>query len=131
MRRTLCRYLDARVVALAALWGVGLVACEDPYPDAPAPIIVEVRPAAAEAGRSITIIGRRFGLRSDRDQVSLGGDALEVESWTDTAVLARLPERAPGVADIVIRAGPFVSAPHPFEVLGSEAPPPAEGGGAQ
>lgn len=97
-------------------------ACEDPLPDARAPHIEDVRPAAAPPDAPITLIGRRFGLRGDRDRIWLGGIELAVESWTDTSVLVRVPERPPGLADLVIRSGPWISAPYPFEVLAPTAP---------
>lgn len=105
---------------------LALPACEDPHVDGRAPVIDDVRPAAAAPGAVITVVGRRFGLRGERDRVFVGGLDTPVESWTDTAVLVRLPMRAAGLTELVIRAGPWVSPPHPFEVL---APGPDDGVG--
>ena len=66
-------------------------------------------------------VGRRFGLRGDRDGVWLAGVEMPVESWTDVALLVRVPRAVAGVADVVVRSGPWVSAPYPFEVLASPA----------
>ncbi|MEZ4432456.1 MAG: IPT/TIG domain-containing protein [bacterium] len=96
--------------------------CEDPLVEGRAPLIEDVRPAAAPPEVAVTLVGRRFGLRGDRDRVWLGGVELAVESWTDTAVLVRVPARPPGLADLVVRSGPWVSAPYPFEVLAPMAP---------
>lgn len=103
-----------------------LAACEDPDLDGRAPVIDDVRPAAAASGERVTLVGRRFGLRGERDRVFVGGVETPVESWTDTAVLVRLPARRPGLTELVVRAGPWVSPPHPFEVL---APGPDDGVG--
>lgn len=96
-----------------------LAACEDPFLSGRAPLIEDVRPDRAAPGEAVTIVGRRFGLRGDRDRVWLGGVEMSVESWTDVALLVRVPPSSAGVADVVVRAGPRVSAPYPFEVLAS------------
>jgi len=101
-------------ILLALALGPG---CEDAYEADRAPSILEIRPPSAPVGRTITLVGERFGLRGDRDGVWMAGLELPVESWTDTAVLVRVPQRGPGLADVVIRAGALVSAPHLFEVL--------------
>lgn len=103
-------------LCLLAVFG-GLVGCEDPYEAERAPRIDAVRPEAATAGAAVTLIGAGFGLRGARDRVWLGDSELTVESWTDTAVLVRLPLRAPGLTTLVIRAGARVSAPYPFEIV--------------
>ncbi len=105
---------------------LALLACEDPHVDGRAPIIDAVRPAAAAPGAAVTVVGRRFGLRGERDRVFVGGLDTTVESWTDSAVLVRVPTGVAGLTELVIRAGPWVSPPHPFEVL---APGPDDGVG--
>ncbi|MCA9539363.1 MAG: IPT/TIG domain-containing protein [Myxococcales bacterium] len=100
----------------AWLW-VAVPGCEDAQPEPTAPQIDAVRPAAAPAGAQVTVLGRRFGLRGPRDRAYLAGSEAVVESWSDEALLLRIPERAPGVADLVVRAGAQVSAPYLFEVL--------------
>lgn len=112
-------------LALAALLSVAGVGCEDPYVDDRAPRIEAVRPESAPAGARVTLLGTGFGLRGDRDGVWLGDVELDVESWSDRAVLVRLPEREPGLTTVVVRAGARVSAPYPFEV----AEPPSMGDG--
>lgn len=108
------------------------VGCEDAYDAERAPHIDEVRPEPAPPGARITLVGGGFGLRGDRDRVWLGESELAVESWTDTAVLVRLPPREPGLSTLVIRAGARVSAPYPFEVVApaaaDDAPRAGDGG---
>lgn len=102
----------ALALAVAALGG-----CEDPYAYGRAPVIESVRPEPAPPGAPVTLVGRGFGLRGDRDRVWLGDVELEVESWSEAAVSVRLPEAPPGLTTLVVRAGARVSAPYPFEVL--------------
>ncbi len=118
VQRTPSRSLAGPLVALALCAGLG---CEDPYAAGRAPLIESVRPEPAPPGAAVTLVGRGFGLRGDRDRVWLGGVELAVESWTDTAVLVRLPARAPGLTTLVVRAGARVSAPYPFEIAALEA----------
>lgn len=111
---------------LALALALTLLACEDPHVDGRAPIIDEVRPAAAAPGAAVTLVGRRFGLRGERDRVFVGALEAPVESWTDSAVLVRVPTSVAGLTELVVRVGPWVSPPHPFEVL---APGPDDGVG--
>lgn len=115
------------------LGALGALGCEDPFPVDRAPLIEDIRPPAAPPGAGVTIVGRGFGLRGERDRAWLGGLELEVESWTDTALFVRVPRRAPGLSEVVVRAGPRVSAPFPFEVVAPgtgeiDAGPPIDGG---
>ncbi len=110
-----------RIVRLLALGAALSTGCEDAYEAARAPRIDEVRPEPAPPGARITLVGSGFGLRGERDRVWLGESELAVESWTDTAVLVRLPVREPGLSTLVLRAGARVSAPYPFEVVAPAA----------
>ena len=58
-----------------------------------------------------------FGVGGAQDRVWLGGAEAFVESWTDRALLVRVPPvRARGWFDFVIRSGHRVGPPYPFEV---------------
>lgn len=103
--------------ALIALLPLTLAACEDDAPDPRAPIIEAARPARAQPGQAVTLLGRNFGVGGAHDRVWLGGAPVSVESWTDHTLLVRLPaERPRGWFDFVIRAGERVGPPFPFEV---------------
>lgn len=121
MARSTAAELAGRALVTLLVGALGLlVGCEDPYDVGRAPHIDEVRPEPAIPGAMITLVGGNFGLRGERDRVWLGEAELAVESWTDRAVLVRLPHAEPGLSTLVLRAGARVSAPYPFEVV---APP--------
>ncbi len=65
----------------------------------------------------VALVGQRFGIGGPRDGVWIGGKKIPVESWSDGVVLLRVPPRIHGVTFVVIRSGPWVSAPRSFEVL--------------
>jgi hypothetical protein len=127
--------VSPRIRRLAAgrawVWGAALgaisltltAACEDAFPaDGSAPRIDAVRPSTAPPGAAVTVIGINFGLRGPDDRVLLAGADMAVESWTDTAVLARVPADArSGSRPLVMRAGAWVSRPWVFRVAGEEA----------
>lgn len=115
VQRTPSRSSAGPIVALALCAALG--GCEDAYEAGRAPVIESVRPEPAPPGAPVTLLGRGFGLRGERDRVWLDGVELAVESWTETAVLVRLPERAPGSSTLVVRSGALVSAPYPFELI--------------
>ena len=95
-----------------------------------APVVRAVRPERAPGGAPITLLGVRFGLPGPRDAVFLAGTPLAVESWTDAAVLVRLPAGAgPGVFDLVVRSGGYTSAPFAYEVLSPDRPEAGPGPG--
>lgn len=136
--------VSPRIRRLAAgrawVWGAALgalslglaTACEDAFPaDGSAPRIDAVRPSSAPPGAAVTVIGINFGLRGPDDRVLLAGADMAVESWTDTAVLARVPADArSGSRPLVMRAGAWVSRPWMFQVAREEAAGGAERGEA-
>lgn len=67
--------------------------------DAFAPYIATITPATAAPGDQITITGSNFGTQSTRSVVSLNGVAMNVISWTDSAITAVVP---------FVRSGPIV-----------------------
>lgn len=97
---------------------VGLLGCEDAFDPGPrAPVIDEARPATAQSGQRVTLLGRGFGVQGELDRVWLGGNPVAVESWTDRALLVTVPPTVGrGVFDFVVRAGAQVGPPFPFEV---------------
>lgn len=101
----------------AALVLIAVLGCDESPTDPRAPIIDDIRPAAAAVGEQIALVGRRFGLGGPRDGVWVGGKKITVESWSDGVVLLQVPPRVHGVTYIVMRSGPWVSAPRSFEVL--------------
>lgn len=96
----------------------GFVACDEIVDETRAPVIEAARPEAARPGQRVTLVGRNFGLRGERDLVVLGGREVEVDGWADRVLEVRVPPEAePGVFDFVIRTAEQVSRPLPFEVL--------------
>ncbi len=106
-----------RPILYACLIALSSPGCAEDAPHPRAPVIDDLRPAAAEAGAEVAIVGRRVGIGVPRDGVWMGGKNIPVESWSDGLVLLRVPPRIHGVTFVVIRSGPWVSAPRSFEVL--------------
>jgi hypothetical protein len=80
-----------------------------------APRLAAVAPVEGSPGTIVTISGERFGAWRTGSSVLIGLLPMEVVSWSDDLIVARVPRRAsPGALRVV--AGGAASGPLPFAV---------------
>lgn len=106
----------------AALLSAALLpGCEDVLDGTVAPSIEAIRPATAQPGGAITLIGTHFGQRGPFDGAFIGGVEAEVLDWQDRAVRLRVPaDDRWGMLPVVVRTEGRVSRPASLEIV---APP--------
>ncbi|MGE3543460.1 MAG: IPT/TIG domain-containing protein [Kofleriaceae bacterium] len=64
----------------------------------------------------ITITGERFGEAQGAGSVSFGGLAATITSWSDTSIVAVVPDRLPGAAPVVVATQSGQTDPRAFRV---------------
>ena len=89
---------------------------------APVPAISGLNPAAGPVGTSVTITGSNFGENRGTSRVSFAGTAAEPSSWSETSIVAPVPEGATSGA-VVVTVGSEASAGVPFRVTGVRVSP--------
>lgn len=124
--------MTTRRLAVFAL--LAALACGDPVnPGTVLPRLAAVNGGISPAllpGREFTLVGERFGAEQGEQAVRVttagGTAAVEIVSWSDNAVVARLPDDAVSGTMVLVRArgdtlGPvplFVRAREPFDPAG-------------
>ena len=88
----------------------------------PVPGISGLNPAAGPVGTSVTITGSNFGENRGTSRVSFAGTAAEPSSWSETSIVAPVPEGATSGA-VVVTVGSEASAGVPFRVTGVRVSP--------
>ncbi len=84
-----------------------------------APIINSIFPSPASAGSNIRIVGDGFGEEQGSSVVTIGGTASPLAVWSNTEVLATIPEEASGMITVVVTVDGVASNAFPLTVLGS------------
>ncbi len=81
-----------------------------------APVICDIDPAEAEAGKAVNITGRGFGATQESSKVTFNGTpAREIVSWSPTSIIARVPGGAT-TGDVAVTVEGKQSNGLPFEV---------------
>ncbi len=81
----------------------------------PAPRVDAVEPSTASPGATVTVRGEGFGPQRPGCSVLLGLERLQVVSWSEDRIVARVPRTASGGALRVVASG-AASPPLPFVV---------------
>ncbi len=84
-----------------------------------APIITSIFPSPASAGSNIRIVGDGFGEEQGSSMVTIGGTASPLAVWSNTEVLATIPDEASGMITVVVTVDGVASNAFPLTVLGS------------
>ncbi len=71
----------------------------------PAPRVAEVEPSAATPGATVTVRGTGFGPPRPGSSVLLGLERLQVVSWSEDLIVARVPRGASGGPLRVVASG--------------------------
>jgi len=82
---------------------------------AASPALTTVTPPSGIVTTVVTLTGSNFG--STQGTVTIGGTTATVQSWTDTTVVAVVPDLHPGNADVVVMAAAGMAGPLPFKVV--------------
>jgi hypothetical protein len=97
---------------------VFLPGCEDVLDGTVAPTIQTIRPAVAQPGGAVTLIGTHFGQQGPFDAAYVGGIEADVIEWRDLAVRLRVPDdERRGVLPVVLRTDGRVSRPMSIEIV--------------
>jgi 6-phosphogluconolactonase (cycloisomerase 2 family) len=87
-------------------------------PDADAtPVLSAITPTTGIVTTSITLTGSRFGASQGSSTVTVGGVTAAVTSWSDTAIVATVPDVLPGPAAVHVVRGSAQSAAQQFQVV--------------
>ncbi|MGH3054802.1 MAG: IPT/TIG domain-containing protein, partial [Gaiellaceae bacterium] len=66
------------------------------------PGITSVSPDMANPGDTVTITGTDFGAMQGSSAVTIGGSGAGVTSWSDTSIVATVPQLMPGPVKVVV-----------------------------
>src|SRR5690349_2075721 len=92
----------ALVIAVSACGKINPIEV-DAAIDAPVlPEISAVTPPAATITASLTITGVRFGDVQGAGKVTIGGTPAMITSWSDTSIVAAVPDKFPAAAPVVV-----------------------------
>src|SRR5512143_964083 len=80
-----------------------------------APALTTVSPTSGIVTTAVTLSGSHFG--SVQGTVTIGGMTATVQSWTDTTVVAVVPDLHPGNADVAVMTAGGMAGPLPFKVV--------------
>lgn len=81
------------------------------------PVVSGVSPGSGAPGSNVTIKGSRFGASQETSQVTIGGIACPVASWSDTQIQCTVPTAAVSGAVKVVTAGGTSNATVKFRVV--------------
>ncbi len=81
-----------------------------------APIITSLSPDRGPAGTALTITGNNFGYSRGISVVSIGGIPLQVVTWSDSQIVAVIPQNASTNLVRVLVGGVVAESPHVFIV---------------
>lgn len=85
-----------------------------------APVLASVEPSSAMPGETVTLTGSSFGQARGTSHVSFGlAQATEYVSWSDTAIVAKVPQGATGPVEVKVTTDEGVSNALPFTGLDS------------
>src|SRR5438270_213836 len=82
-----------------------------------APVISNVSANANTTGTPVTVAGSGFGGTQGTSTIKFFGVAAQVNSWSDTSIIATLPSVANGQATVVVTVGGVASNTVLFAVL--------------
>src|SRR4029079_1086538 len=90
-----------------------------PSPDATddAPTLSAVTPASGIVTTSITLTGSRFGAVRGSSTVTVDGVAATISSWSDTQIVATVPDVLPGPVAVSVTTVDGASGNAPFRVV--------------
>ena len=89
-------------------------------PDAPAalpPSLTSIDPPRGTVSTMLTITGENFGDAQDDSTITVGGTAATVQSWSDTAIVAAIPDLFPGDEPVVVTTGGGSTDPETVRVI--------------
>jgi len=85
-------------------------------PTVDAPVIDSVSPERGPVGTTVTISGRNFGYSRGISVITIGGINMQVITWTNTQILAVVPQGATTSLVRVVVGGVAAESPHAFIV---------------
>jgi hypothetical protein len=86
----------------------------------PVPMIHLLSPSCGTSGADVKIKGLNFGPSQEGSSVKLGGETAPIVSWSDTAIVARVPPFAPtGLLQMTVTTALESSSSEAFMVLSS------------
>jgi hypothetical protein len=111
-------------------------------PDAPAqlaPTLTSVEPPRGTVSEMLTLTGSNFGDTQEGSTITIGGTAATVQTWSDTSIVAAIPDLLPGDVPVVVTTGAGSTAPEAVRVIlpprvyldnGVDTPTPGDGLGS-
>jgi len=98
-----------------------LVSCGDVVkPDDAAlvqPAVTSVEPDRGIVSTKVTLAGSDFGAAQAESTITIGGVMATVETWSDTSIVAAIPDVLPGDAEVVVSTAAGASAPDSVRVI--------------
>lgn len=102
LRDMQCSHAGIAVVMASVLFAVALILTPTPA-FAVGPTILSLSTYAAPAGSPVTILGSGFGTAKPDSFVTFSGIRASVTSWSDSQIIATVPDRAvPGYVGVIV-----------------------------
>lgn len=111
------RTVSCCLVALALAACGEVVKVQPDVPPAIAPSLTAVDPPRGIVSAMLTITGENFGDAQGESTVTIGGTAATVQTWSDTSIVAAIPDVLPGDAPVVVMTSGGASDPGSVRVI--------------